>query len=645
MKSVLYRLFIVSCFCTIISFPSIHAQICAGSLGDAVVNITFGAGSNPGRALPAGVTTYNFVQGDCPQDGSYTVINATSNCFANTWHNVLEDHTPGDINGYMMLVNASIEPKDFYVDTVTGLCSGTTYEFSAWIVNVLKNSSCSPDPKHPKLVFNIETLTGQILGSYSTGDIFESTSPAWQQYGLFFTTPINTGSVIIRLTNNAPGGCGNDLALDDITFRPCGPIVKAIVTATGKSDYDLCFNNLAPVNLSATVGAGYTQPALQWQESLDSGRSWQDVTGANSNSFIVSKAALGQYQYRLTVAESGNIGLSNCRVASNTVTVTVHNQPVVTAASNSPVCNNSTLQLSGGGGIIYSWNGPGGFSSTQASPSLLAGNNAAGLYTVVVRDTYGCINTGFTTVAVLPKPVISTGASKALCVGDSTRLSASGGITYLWSPPEGLSDPAVANPSARPIETTTYAVKITGANNCSDTGLVKLTVLKKPIVNAGPDKIIIRGNSVMLEGSIVGDSVNYSWTPNTFLSDATLLQPVSKPLTEITYVLNAASANGCGVANDSVFVKVYNGIFIPSAFSPNRDGRNETWKIEALAAYPTAVVTIFNRFGEVVYAGRGAAAVWDGTFKGEQAPQATYVYVIDLKNNSSVLKGTIVLIR
>jgi hypothetical protein len=212
--------------CLILSTKA-QPQICTGSLGDAVVNVTFGSGSTIGNSLPGATTNYNFTSGDCPNDGNYTVINATNNCFGSSWHSLSQDHTPNDVNGLMMLVNASFTPSDFYIDTVRNLCASTTYEFGAWITNVILPTSCSPNLIHPKLVFNVETVTGQVLGTYSTGDILATSNPQWKQYGLFFTTPINTSDVVIRLTNNAPGGCGNDLALDDITFRPCGPIISA----------------------------------------------------------------------------------------------------------------------------------------------------------------------------------------------------------------------------------------------------------------------------------------------------------------------------------------------------------------------------------------------------------------------------------
>ena len=213
---------------------TLHAQLCSGSLGDPVVNITFGQGSNPGPPLAPGITNYNYYSNSCPPDGSYNIGTSSSACFNDSWHSVNEDHTPGDNNGYMMIINASNSPGVFFIDTVQGLCGGTTYEFASWILTILKPTACQGNGNRPNVTFLIETLSGQNLLTYKTGDIFSTSTPEWKQYGAFFTTPVAVNNVIIRMINNAPGGCGNDLLLDDITFRPCG--AKVTGTIAGGND-------------------------------------------------------------------------------------------------------------------------------------------------------------------------------------------------------------------------------------------------------------------------------------------------------------------------------------------------------------------------------------------------------------------------
>jgi gliding motility-associated-like protein len=623
----------------------ITAQVCTGSLGDAVVSINFGSGTGIGAPLPASQTTYTYTAADCPNDGSYTIINSTGNCFNSTWHNLTEDHTPGDVNGYMMLVNSSLTPSDFYLDTITGLCANTTYEFSAWIVNVLKSTSC-PNPTRPKLVFTIETITGTVLGTYSTGDIAETTTPTWNQYGLFFTSPAATTSVVIRIRNNAPGGCGNDLALDDITFKPCGPKVTTSVINSSQTNVDLCTGSSTNTALTGVVSSGYANPALQWQLSTDNGITWTDIAGATSNNYTFTGTVIGVYKYRLTVAEGGNIANINCRVASNITTITIHDLPVVTAGSNSPVCEGKSVNLTATGGTSYTWLGPAGYTSILQNPVLTAAANAAGNYIVTVKDQFGCVNTASAMVTILSKTVIDVfPKSASFCMGDSVLLTATGGLSYLWTPAIGLSDPNAAITYAKPAATATYIVTATAANTCTDSLAVKISVFKKPVVWAGDDMVLTKGQSAMLNAVLDTAGVNYFWTPFDFLNDPSLLRPVTKPNRDIAYTLHAVSGFGCGVSTDTVLIKVYNDLYIPNAFTPDGNGKNDRWEIKALAAYPLAKVLLYNRLGELVFASKSVYDYWDGTYKSKKAAAGAYIYVIDLKNNSPVIKGEVLVVR
>ena len=245
-------------FITLLFFFSseLRAQLCQGSLGDPVVNITFGAGQNPGPAVSSG-TNYSYVASGCPDDGNYTVANSVGSCFNNTWHST-RDHT-GNPNGYMMVVNASYTPGDFFVKKVDGLCPNTTYEFAAWIYNLLQPYACQANGIKPNITFNIETADGHVLQTYSTGDIQHD--EGWKQYGFFFSTTTEINSVVLRMTNNAPGGCGNDLLLDDITFRACGPLVSANINGSLDS-VDVCTGDKSVFTFLADVSSGYSDPAI-----------------------------------------------------------------------------------------------------------------------------------------------------------------------------------------------------------------------------------------------------------------------------------------------------------------------------------------------------------------------------------------------
>ncbi|MFN8291089.1 MAG: T9SS type B sorting domain-containing protein [Chitinophagaceae bacterium] len=471
-------LFIISLFPV-----TVAAQLCTGSLGDPVVNIPFGSGTNTSGFSAPG---YTYTTSTCPNDGYYTIVSSTSECFNGSWHTVTGDHTGG---GYFMLVNASNNPGDFFVTRITGLCPNTTYEFSAWVLNVLHRTA--GDGIMPNITFRIETFSGAVLGSYNSGDIPQTPAPVWNQYGFYFTTSAGNTDVIIRMTNNAPGGIGNDLALDDITFRPCGPSLNSYITSGTSDHIDVCEMNQEIYDFDATLSQGFLLPVFQWQVSTDSGKTWNDIPGQTHLKYQRKPGAAGDYWYRLTVAEAGGGSIPGCRIASNILKINVH---------------------------------------------------------------------------------------------------------------------------------------------------------PKPAVNAGPDRIVVKGNSITLQASVSGENPVYNWAPPIFLSSDTALHPALSPLYDISYLLTAVSSFGCG-NEDQVNIKVVNGIFVPTAFTPNNDGRNDTWRIPYLDVSLGPDVKVFNRSGQLVYHVTGAEVNWDGTIRGVLQPAGVYVYEIRFKEGTKDMKGTVTLIR
>ena len=631
-----------------IFFNNAGAQLCQGSLGDPIVNITFGSGTNPGPPLQAATTSYQYFSSDCPNDGSYTLRSNTTSCFANSWHSVSADHT-GDPNGYFMLINASFQPSAFYLDTVKGLCAGTTYEFAAWVMNVLKTTACAPNPTQPNLTFTLERTDGTVLQTYNTGTLLSQSNPIWQQFGFYFTTPANASEVVLRIFNNAPGGCGNDLALDDITFRPCGPQLTPVIVGSTTTTATMCEGATRSFTFSATLSAGFSNPAYQWQKSSD-GIVWTDIPGAttlNTTENFPATAATGNYLYRLSVAEGGNMNFSQCRIASDPLTIVVAPIPVATAVSNSPVCQHNSLLLNASGGATYQWSGPNGFSATGASVTI--GNAAlaqAGRYSVEVTSDAGCKKSAFVDVIVNVTPVAGVSfSSVGICEGNAVQLESSGGGTYQWIPATGLSSDVIANPLASPATTTDYSVIVSNQFACKDTAMVLVNVIETPTADAGTDKSIIEGTSVKLLANVTGQNITYSWLPALFINDPNALQPVVSPPRDTSYVLTVVSNDGCGIATDTVKIFVYKDIYIPNAFSPNNDGLNDTWNIPILNIFPGFELTIFNRQGQVVYQNKNSNIPWNGKYKGVDQPVGVYVYYIDLKVDGGQFKGTLTLIR
>jgi gliding motility-associated-like protein len=251
------------------------------------------------------------------------------------------------------------------------------------------------------------------------------------------------------------------------------------------------------------------------------------------------------------------------------------------------------------------------------------------------------------TIATLTtRPIINAENDQEICEGNSVQLKSTGSnyiTSYQWLPATGLSNPKISNPIATPSETTLYIIEA-AHGECIVPDSVLITVNKNPVAAAGPDKVIIKGQSATLNGTAGGTDVNYLWTPDIDITGPSSLSPVVNPTANQIYVLNVFSNKGCKTASDSAYIKVYQQLYVPNAFTPNGDGKNDRWFIETLQAYPGAVVKVFNRYGQKLFDNNGKNIWWDGTFKGEPQASGAYVYLIDLKNNTPVIKGIVYII-
>jgi hypothetical protein len=184
-----------------------------------ILNIGFGA---IGKMQPIKFSTasnYNNIYGTCPDDGQYSFVTYTTNCFSGHWHTYREDHTPGDASGMMLVINASKEKGSFFILPVANLKKNTTYQFAVWLSNVCKiGQDCTATP--PVISISIETATGKQLTVLNTGEIEQKENPEWQRYYGNFTTEAEE-NIVIKMNDITDGGCGNDFAMDDITIKEC----------------------------------------------------------------------------------------------------------------------------------------------------------------------------------------------------------------------------------------------------------------------------------------------------------------------------------------------------------------------------------------------------------------------------------------
>lgn len=165
-------------------------------------------------------------------------------------------------------------------------------------------------------------------------------------------------------------------------------------------------------------------------------------------------------------------------------------------------------------------------------------------------------------------------------------------------------------------------------------------------VDAGADLEIFSGESVQLQGSTSG--VNYYWEPELWLSDNTVLDPIAFPEHTTTFFLTAT--NGVCERTDEMTITVRKDLIIPSVFSPNGDGINDTWEILGAERYPNIQIQVYDRWGQKVFESisYGENKFWNGTYKGKLLSTSTYYYVIDLNDSNvseRILKGPVSIVR
>lgn len=640
-----------------------NSQTCTGSVGDPIVNVTFGSGSSFGPPLPSNTTSaLNYVAQTCPPDGNYSILNYTSGCFANdvVWHTT-SDHT-GDTNGYFMLVNASYLPSDFYIQTINGLCAGTTYQFAAWMINM-----CSVTGTLPNLTLTIEKTDGTPLSTYNTGDIRITNPVKWEQYGFNFTMPENVSSVVLRMRNNAPGGVGNDVGLDDITFRPIGPSITINALSFSGNTIDLCSDDTRNIIFQSVIENCYSINAYQWQLSINNGNSWTDISGATANSYTRIPAAAGTYLYRLAVAQQNNIGITTCRVASNPITINVYENNVSTiniSTQSNIICegNDVTFKANtafGGTTPSYQWqlngNAAGTNSDTYTTSSLANGDVVNCIFTSSIPCNTPLISNSLK-ITVNRKKV--TTINQNICYGNNySGYTNSGTYTDVFIGSNGCDSTRILNLLVYPkqasvLDTTicygssyrghnitgTYNQIFTSANGCDSIQTINLKVL--PDINSNPysDTILCTGDSIVLSPGIFD---SYLWQDGSVKNSFVVTHGGA---------YSVRVTNRCGTALKETMINERTcNIMFPNSFTPNNDGLNDFFRV--LNGYNISYyqLMIFNRWGQKVFESNDPKKGWSGTINLFSAPTGVYAWICNYvkKNNTQVvqLKGIVTLLR
>ncbi|HVY73859.1 MAG TPA: T9SS type A sorting domain-containing protein [Puia sp.] len=345
---------------------------------------TFGSGKAKNRGTSSKISsnyTYDVFGANTPNDYYYNISNNTSTggvgyTTSNAWPipdnniapttqthrvfgiwDIIGDHTGAadpllgnpatdtvnSTGGYMAVINSSYKTGISYLDTVNNLCPNTYYLYYAWFRNICSRCACDSNGKSPNNAGYIPTgpndssgvhpnLTFNVNGYdyYTTGDIMYTGQ--WIRKGFVYLTGPTQTSMVIYVRNNAPGGGGNDWAIDDIGIATCAPQIsltpdKPDTLCRGSDDtvrfkVTAFFNNYTEWKLEKSVdnGATWTSPG---NDTLGNAPSGSSVPVYNSATNLYEYTVTRYYRlnavdamviYRLILASTpGNLNDANCR--------------------------------------------------------------------------------------------------------------------------------------------------------------------------------------------------------------------------------------------------------------------------------------------------------------------------------------------
>lgn len=607
---------------------SIYGQVglgfCPGAKGNPIFFENFGSGTTRGPALAPGIITYDYSVNMRPTDGEYNIYYVTN--MSPNWHYTL-DHTPDSqpdgFQGKMLIINAAATPGEFYRRPVSGLCVNTSFEFSAWVMNIYNPTvgPCGGTGRPVDVTFEIWNATETaIIASGTTGAINGTPNPIWSQYAITFTMPPGQTDVVLKMRNNGPGGCGNDLAIDDISFTPCGDVVtitSPAVPGGGNTYTSLCVNNI-PVSIQLDANSVSTLPHVyQWQQSTDNS-TWTDIPGAIGPSYTTPNI-MSTYYYRTRVAQdTANLANVNCSTLSNVFSVIFLPKPLapitngdISVCSNEPV---PPLSVTVGTGEHVNWYNALTGGALVASNTTSLATLTPGTYYAEAYTQPGCTSDTRTAVTLTIRTGVVLAADDTIhiCSGLTTTLDAGiPGLTYNWQPGGETTQTITV------AATGVYTVTATTADGCSDSRTFTVFSHQEPVIADvvldGTTVTIITQGDPYYEYSL--DGANFQ-TSNVFFN-----------VRGGRYTVYVRDINLCGEDSYEFIL-----IIIPKFFTPNNDGFHDFFEIEGMEWISEGKAAIFDRYGKLITVLTPLHPRWDGTYNEHELPSTDYWYLATLKD-------------
>ncbi len=366
----------------------------------------------------------------------------------------------------------------------------------------------------------------------------------------------DAGDYYVTVTdNNGCSSLGTDLTTVVVTERP---------TASLSYNNPVCLNTDLVLTALGSGGSGNYVNYVWTKDGVV-------ISGENSNILTITSATLTDAAtYGVSIEDE-----SGCISDETTIVVTINSLPVVSAGNDGPVCEGSTINLTGGsdGMTSYTWSGPDGFSSTEQNTAITnISLSGAGTYTLYIVDGNGCENSITTEVVINPNPTITAASNSPVCEGSTINLSSTpaGGsgvyTSFSWTGPNTFSTKDATIATSTSSDAGDYYVTVTDNNGCSSSGtdMTTVVVAELPTVSLSYNDKVCLNEDLILTATASGGSgnyVNYVWTKEGVVisgENASTLTINSAALSDAgTYGVSVEDNIGCGSSETTILVNIY----------------------------------------------------------------------------------------
>lgn len=647
------------------------SQTCTSAVSEVTVAVVLSASVQASNAdvclgstttiTPTGASSYTLMPGN--SSGLSFTLNPTTN----TTYTLQGSAGTGCDGTTTFSIQVNPLPNVTATASPTDICSGQTTTLSAagadqyqWDANA-SSSTTSDVSVNPNT-----TTTYSVTGTYSLTGCSNS---ATIQVNVTTTPTVNVASSQASVC----AGSSATLTLSGassytVTDPPVSSNGTTVITPTATTTYTITGNNGNCISQPETITLYYNplpNVAANSQTICSGNTATLTATGADSYTWtpggMTATSVTVNPNSSTTYSIVGTNTLTGCSSSTITIDVTVNETPVANASANpGTVCSSGTVNLNGNSsvsGSTYTWSTGNGVNTSNQNQQNIS-FSASGLntgnytYTLTVSSPEGCISSAVTTtLQIISLPNSSFSLSPlSICQNSNASLtidSPQSGTTYNWDIGGSLinnSNPANIPASITNIPGTYTVTVISSIGTCTNSSTETLTVNTLPTISLINNNVTdCPGTDVHLDVSSPNSAYTYNWSYNNqSIGNGTGISVNSIGNTNTgIYTVFVTDSLGC-VASTTAVVNTKNcEIFIPEIFTPNGDGKNDTFVIKHIEDYPNNNLKIFNRWGNLIYEKDGYNNEFDGHSNESDAlgtgklPVGTYYVVLEFNDGKT----------